>query len=177
MTFPKLQRSVGICLLLLAGCVGTPKGVKPVRDFALDRYLGTWYEIARFDHSFEKGLQQVTAEYTLREDGGINVLNRGFNVIEGKWENAEGKAYFVDDTNIGHLKVSFFGPFFNSYVVFELGDDYGYSFVTGPDKDYLWLLARKPQISAKLYQRFTKRIAELGYDPSQLIRVDHQTIH
>ena len=96
-----------ICLTI-SGCVGLPEGVEPVKPFSLDRYLGTWYEIARLDHSFERGLEQVTANYSLREDGGVKVINRGFNTAAGTWKEAEGKAFFVDESNQGHLKVSFF---------------------------------------------------------------------
>ena len=104
----------------LAGCVGMPPGVEPVEDFELDRYLGKWYEIARLDHSFERGLSRVSAEYSLREDGGVRVVNRGYSDKSGKWKESEGKAYFVDGDDTGYLKVSFFGPFYGSYVVFEL---------------------------------------------------------
>ena len=83
--------------LMLAGCVGRPEGVQPVTGFEKARYLGTWYEIARLDHSFEEGLSRVTAEYSLREDGGIEVINKGYSVEEGEWSVADGKAYFVED--------------------------------------------------------------------------------
>ena len=86
-------------LFILASCTGMPELVKPVQKFELDRYLGKWYEIARLDHSFERGLSQVSAEYSLKDDGGVKVLNRGFSKEEDKWNEAEGKAYFVDKTN------------------------------------------------------------------------------
>lgn len=171
-----IKRSLCVFALVLGGCVGKPEGVEPVQDFSLQSYTGTWYEIARLDHSFEEGLERVTAEYTSRPDGGVDVLNRGFNVDTGEWESAEGKAYFVEDKSTAHLKVSFFGPFYNSYIVFELGDNYEYAFVTGPDKEYLWLLARKPEVSPELYQRFTQQAGKLGYDTSALIRVDHEGV-
>lgn len=91
-----------------------------------------WYEIARLDHSFERGLEQVTAEYSLREGGGVQVKNRGFSNKKNKWSEAEGKAFFVGKASEGYLKVSFFGPFYGSYVVFELDkDNYQYAFVSG----------------------------------------------
>lgn len=164
-----------ICLtsLLLAGCLGAPKGVEPVRDFQLQRYLGTWHEVARLDHSFERGLSRVTANYSLREDGGLRVLNRGFSAESGEWEEAEGKAYFVEDEGTGYLKVSFFGPFYGSYVVFELDqDDYQYAFVSGPRLSYLWLLSRSPRVSEELKERFMARAGELGFDVNDLIWVD-----
>jgi len=159
---------------ILTGCMGMPKGVKPVDDFDVSRYLGKWYEIARLDHSFERGLSRVTAEYSLRDDGGINVLNRGFSTRKNKWEEATGKAFFVESEDIGYLKVSFFGPFYGSYVVFELDqDDYQYSFVSGPDTSYLWLLARAPQVPDEWLQRFIDRASSLGFDTQSLILVDH----
>jgi len=159
--------------LLLTSCTGVPEGVRPVTGFELDRYLGTWYEIARLDHSFERGLSRVTAEYSLREDGGVRVVNRGFSAAKGEWQEAEGKAYFVETPDQGYLKVSFFGPFYGSYVVFELEmDNYQYAFISGPDTSYLWLLARTPVVSDDLLQRFTHQAAELGFDTGALILVD-----
>jgi apolipoprotein D and lipocalin family protein len=102
--------------LLLTGCVGKPDNVEPVENFKLEKYLGTWYEIARLDHSFERGLTQISANYSLRDDGGVKVINRGYLADENKWKEAEGKAYFVQEPNIGYLKVSFFGPFYGSYM-------------------------------------------------------------
>jgi apolipoprotein D and lipocalin family protein len=96
--------------------MGMPEPVQPVTGFELKRYLGKWYEIARLDHSFEKGLSQVTAEYRLREDGDVLVFNRGFSESENEWKEAEGKAYFVNSDSEGYFKVSFFGPFYGSYA-------------------------------------------------------------
>lgn len=105
--------------------------VEPVNNFDLEPYLGKWYEIARLDHSFERGLSNVTAEYQVREGGGVKVINRGYSEEERQWSEAEGKAYFVEDKTVGHLKVSFFGPIYSSYIVFELGENYDYAFVSG----------------------------------------------
>ena len=160
--------------LLLAGCVGLPEGVKPVSQFELQRYLGTWYEIARLDHSFERGLDNVTANYSARDDGGVSVVNRGYSRADREWSQAEGKAYFVRDENTGYLKVSFFGPFYGAYVVFELdSDNYQYAFVSGPTTDYLWLLARQPEVDPALIKRFKKRAKSLGFDLGDLIVVNH----
>lgn len=165
--------TAGLCLMLLAGCTGVPEGVDPVEEFELERYLGTWYEIARLDHRFERGLSRVSAEYSRREDGGIDVINRGYDGEADRWEQADGRAYFVDDPSVGHLKVSFFGPFYGAYVIFELDrQDYRYAFVSGPDKKYLWLLARTPQVEPALYDQFIRRAQQLGFDTSGLIRVD-----
>jgi len=161
-------------LLLVAGCTSVPVGVEPVENFQVDRYLGKWYEIARLDHSFERGLARVTAEYSLRDDGGIRVVNRGFSTRDNEWDEAEGKAYFVGTENEGFLKVSFFGPFYGSYIVFELDhEDYQYSFVSGPDTSYLWLLSRTPQISDDVMQRFMKKASALGFETKNLILVQH----
>jgi apolipoprotein D and lipocalin family protein len=161
-------------IFILSGCVGIPEGVKPVKNFQLERYLGTWHEIARLDHSFERGLSKVTADYSLREDGGINVVNRGFSADNNAWQEAQGKAYFVNDADEGHLKVSFFGPFYGSYIVFELDTiGYQYAFISGPDKDYLWLLARTPTVKPEVINQFISMSKSIGFDTSALIFV-HQ---
>ena len=168
--------NIGLMLLmpLLLSCTGIPPGVTPVGGFELDRYLGQWYEIARLDHPFERGLENVTAQYSMRPDGGVRVVNRGWSVEKAEWEEAEGKAYFVEDERSGYLKVSFFGPFYGSYIVFELDSkNYEYAFVSGPDTSYLWLLARQPQVEDSLVQRFIERSRELGFDTDELIFVDH----
>jgi len=165
--------ALAVAPLLLTGCLGMPDGVKPVKEFELDRYLGKWYEIARLDHSFERGMQNVTAEYSLRDGGGVRVLNRGFKTDKGEWDEAEGKAFFVEDDGTGYLKVSFFGPFYGSYVVFELDENYEYAFISGPDTSYLWLLARQPQVSDGLIERFKSRATELGFDLGEMVIVDH----
>jgi apolipoprotein D and lipocalin family protein len=162
-------------IVLLAGCVQAPEGIEPVRNFDVQRYLGKWYEIARLDHSFERGLANVTAEYSLREDGGVRVLNRGYSTEKNRWEEAEGRARFVEGSDRGFLKVSFFGPFYGSYVVFELDrENYQYAVVAGPDRSYLWILARSPVIDESLRSRLVARAAALGFDTSRLIFVDHQ---
>ena len=158
--------------LCLGGCLGMPESVTPVKGFELNRYLGRWYEIARLDHSFEQGLEQVTAEYSLREDGGVTVVNRGFLPAENIWKEAEGKAFFVEEPTTGYLKVSFFGPFYGSYVIFELDrEKYRYAFVSGPDNSYLWLLARTPTVDKKLLDRFVAQAHQLGFATDKLIYV------
>ena len=162
-------------LLLLSACLGYPKTVVPVQEFELQRYLGKWYEIARLDHSFERGLEKVTAEYSLREGGGVLVRNRGYSTTENAWEEAEGKAFFVEEPDSGYLKVSFFGPFYGSYVVFELDqEDYQYAFVSGPDESYLWFLSRTPTVSEDLLSRFEERARVLGFRTEDLILVNHR---
>ena len=162
-------------ILLLTGCVGIPENVKPVENFKLEKYLGKWYEIVRLDHSFERGLSRVTADYSLRDDGGLKVINRGYSVKENKWKEAEGKAYFVRGTDQGYLKVSFFGPFYGSYIVFELDhENYQYSLVSGPDKSYFWILARTPQINENIKNVLIAKAAALGFDTSKLIHVNNE---
>lgn len=152
-----------------------PESVKPVSDFELNKYLGKWYEIARLDHSFERGLSQVSAQYSLKKDGGVKVLNRGFSDADNQWQEAEGKAYFVNAASEGYLKVSFFGPFYGSYVIFELDKvNYQYAFVSGPNLDYLWLLARTPTVSPEVMQKFVAMAKMRGFDTSKLIYVDQQ---
>ena len=165
--------SLALLTLILLGCLGKPDAVQPVAPFALDRYLGRWYEIARLDHSFERGLDHVNAEYSLRDDGTVRVLNRGYDPAKKEWQEAEGKAQFVDSKNEGYLKVSFFGPFYGSYVVFGLDQqDYQYSFISGPDTSYLWLLARTPTVPDAVMQQFLTEAKKAGFDTSKLIVVD-----
>jgi apolipoprotein D and lipocalin family protein len=160
---------------LLSGCLGMPESVKPVQGFELDRYLGKWYEVARLDHSFERGMEQVTAEYSLRDDGGVRVLNRGYSVEKNKWSEAEGKAFFVGESDEGYLKVSFFGPFYGSYVVFDMDqENYQYAFISGPDTSYLWFLSRTPTVDPKLLARFVEQARSLGFDTDQLIYVNQK---
>ena len=163
-----------VLALLITGCVGLPENVKPVEHFNADKYLGKWYEIARLDHSFERGLSKVSASYSMREDGGIRVINRGYDAQKQKWNEAEGKAYFVNSADQGYLKVSFFGPFYGSYIVFELDhDNYEYSLVSGPDKSYLWILSRTPQMNQETQKRLVEKAAALGFDTAKLIFVEH----
>lgn len=172
----KLALSIVLILaLLMSGCVTVPDNVRPVSGFDLERYLGTWYEIARLDHSFERGLSRVTAQYSLREDGGVRVINRGYSEKDGKWKQAEGKAFFVQDPQTGFLKVSFFGPFYGSYVIFELDhENYGYAVVSGPDTSYLWILARQPVMDEALRNELVSRAAARGFDTDGLIFVEHE---
>ncbi len=170
-----LQKIVWPVLLALglAGCAGVPEGVQPVKNFELEKYLGKWYEVARLDHSFERGLTNVTAQYSLRDDGGVRVVNRGFKAADGKWDQADGKAYFVDDPTLGMLKVSFFGPFYGAYNVIALDQQaYQWSLVAGPNRDYLWILSRKPQLEQDIYDELVAKAASLGFDTSALIVVD-----
>ncbi|EHM51824.1 lipocalin family protein [Yokenella regensburgei] len=162
-----------VAALLLAACSSPipPAGVTVVTPFNTQRYLGTWYEIARLDHSFESGLENVTATYSLRDDGGLNVLNKGFNPDRGMWQKTDGVAYFTGSTNVAALKVSFIGPFYGGYNVIGLDKNYQHALVCGPDRDYLWILARTPTISAEMKQVLLASATRQGFDVSKLIWV------
>jgi len=160
---------VGFLTTLLLGCVSIPAGIQPVTGFDAERYLGTWYEIARLDHRFERGLYNVTATYTQKSDGSIKVENRGYVRKSSEWKSAIGKAKFVSDAETGHLKVSFFGPFYGSYVVFELDENYQYAFVSGNNRKSLWFLSRQRDPAPELLEKFRASAESLGFDLATLI--------
>lgn len=163
-----------VAAIVHTGCTGLPDGVQTVSGFELDRYLGTWYEIARLDHSFERGMSNVTANYSMREDGGVRVVNRGFEVADGKWNEATGKAYFVGDPGIGQLKVSFFGPFYGGYNIVELdNENYQHALVVGPNRDFLWILARSPELDQAVLATLVNKARSLNFPTDELIYVDH----
>jgi len=158
----------------IAGCTGVPEGVEPVTDFDGERYLGKWYEIARLDHSFERGLSKVSATYSKRDDGGIKVINRGFNEESGEWSEAEGRAYFTQAPDVGALKVSFFGPFYGAYNVIALDKDYQWALVCGNNRDYLWILARQPSLTDEILSTLLDTAKTKGFATDKLIFVDHR---
>jgi apolipoprotein D and lipocalin family protein len=166
-----------LCVLivgLLVGCTGIPEGITAVDGFDVNRYLGTWYEIARLDHRFERGLENISATYTLRDDGGINVLNKGWDIKAAEWHEAAGKAYFVEQPDKGRLKVSFFGPFYGGYNIIDLDKkDYAYSMVTGPDRSYFWILSRTKQLPEATLQALIERAKALGFATDKLIFAKH----
>ena len=159
-------------VILFACSVNPPDNVKPVTGFELNRYLGEWYEIARLDHSFEEGLSQVTATYKMDGDQ-VKVINRGYEDKKGEWSEAEGTAKFVTDKTVGHLKVSFFGPFYGAYVIFELDkDNYQYAMISGDDYSYLWILSRTPTLDKAVLDSLIDKATEKGFDTSKLIMVN-----
>jgi len=168
---------LAVCCLALMACgdTGVPEGVTPVTEFDVSRYLGRWYEIARLDHRFERGLTHVTADYSLRDDGSLRVLNRGYDPEKGGWREAEGRALFVEDANVGRLKVSFFGPFYGGYNIIALDrDHYQWSLVSGPTREYLWILARQPQLDPDTYRLLTDKAGTLGFATDELIAVEQR---
>ena len=163
---------LGLTAFMLTSCLGKPDKIVPVSNFQAEKYLGTWYEIARLDFYHEKGMNHVTATYSLRDDGGIKVLNQGYLSAKKRWRVAEGKAYFVEDKNTGYLKVSFWGPFYSSYIVFDLDENYQYALVTSSSKSNLWLLARTPTISGEVKASMLAKAAALGFDTNKLVYVE-----
>ena len=158
---------------ILLGCTGIPNDLKAVNNFALNRYLGGWYEIARLDHRFERGLNNISANYSMNNDGSVKVINKGWNVANQKWEQAEGKAYFVEQPDIGRLKVSFFGPFYGGYNIIDLDKkNYAYAMVTGPDKSYFWILSRTKQLPKATLETLIYRAKALGFPVEKLIFVN-----
>jgi apolipoprotein D and lipocalin family protein len=162
-----------IATAVIAGCVGVPEGIEPVTGFQVERYMGRWYEVARLDHSFERGMEQVTATYELQPDGTVAVLNRGYRADKGEWGEASGKAKFLGAPDVAALKVSFFGPFYGGYNVVDLDPGYQHALVAGPNRSYLWILSRTPTPPKAEVERLVARATALGYDTSQLIYVKH----
>ncbi|MCX8110215.1 MAG: lipocalin family protein [Syntrophorhabdaceae bacterium] len=158
-------------LLFLLGCVGIPDNIEPVKNFDINRYLGRWYEIARLDHPFERGLEKVYGEYSLNNDGSIKVVNRGYEPASATWKEAIGKAYFVSHADIGMLKVSFFGPFYSSYNIIELDRDYSYALICSYNKKYLWILSRKPELDESIKTGLINKAKHLGFEIDKLIFV------
>lgn len=168
----KIFFSLGL-VLLISGCGKVDPRFKAVENFELPRYLGTWYEIARLDHSFERGLVKVTAEYSMREDGKVRVLNRGYNLGKNEWKKAEGKAKFKGDSNTGWLKVSFFGPFYADYIILALDqEEYRYALVAGPNTSYLWILSRTPTLEEKIVEELVSKAEAVGFVTENLIFVE-----
>ena len=172
-----IKKTFVLIMLLLTGCVHVPEGVTPVSGFDINRYLGKWYEIARLDHSFERGLENVSADYSLKDDGGVKVINRGYDPGKKQWKQAEGKASFVGESTIGQLKVSFFGPFYGGYNIIVLDKiGYSYSMVCGPDKSYLWILSRTPEMDAAILKEFVKQANDFGFETDALVYVNQKPI-
>ncbi|AHW59565.1 lipocalin [Draconibacterium orientale] len=160
---------------LFTGCSGQKHMIdnSVVKELDLQKYLGTWYEIARYDHRFEQGMVGVKANYSLRDDGKIRVVNSGYkNTLDGEYSEAIGKAKIPDPENEpAKLKVSFFWIFYGDYYVLELDKDYQWAVIGSSSDKYLWILSRSPQMSPEIYNDLLKRITDRGYDTSALIKV------
>jgi apolipoprotein D and lipocalin family protein len=170
-----LAAGVGIAAVAIgfSSCVSIPKGAKAVSPFDKEKYLGKWYEIARMDFKFEKNLDNVTATYTLRDNGLINVDNKGYNYQTKEWKQSIGKAKSTGDENTGRLKVSFFGPFYAGYNVIAIDENYQYALVAGNNLDYLWILSRQKTIPNEVRINYLKKASALGYDVSKLVWDKH----
>jgi apolipoprotein D and lipocalin family protein len=160
-------------ILMLNSCASIPKKAKPVGNFDVKRYLGTWYEIARFDFRFEKNLDNTSAQYKLDKNGNVIVLNSGYNFIKEEWKKAVGLAKFRGDKNLAALKVSFFGPFYSGYNVVALDENYQYALIAGKNLDYLWILSRTKSIPEDIKTNYLQIAKEIGYDTTKLIWVNH----
>ena len=161
--------------MTLTGCsTAPPEGLTSVTPFEVKRYLGKWYEIARLDHSFERGLTDVSATYTLKPDGSLEVINRGFNTKKDEWKSATGRALFTGSQNQASLKVSFFGPFYGGYHVLALDQkEYQWALVSGPDRDYLWILARTKVLAPAIRDQLVAEAKKMGFATDKLIWVEH----
>ncbi|RBP44542.1 apolipoprotein D and lipocalin family protein [Roseimicrobium gellanilyticum] len=176
-----LHRAVSILMLgvamVLSSCVSAPDGVTPVTGFDVKRYEGRWYEIARLDHPFERGLTNVTATYSESPDGGVLVLNRGYDPKSRKWKTADGLAKPLGDPGTGSFKVKVSSPFYASYHVIALDQKaYGYALVSGPTRDYLWILSRTPQMKPATLGELKAKAAALGFPTGELIMVSHDPV-
>lgn len=160
--------------LLIHSCsVRIPKGAVAVNHFNADKYLGKWYEIARFDYKFEKDMNNVTATYSKNPDGSIRVDNKGYNYVKKEWKESIGEARFVKDKTEARLKVSFFKPIWAGYNVIDIDDDYQYALVAGNNLKYLWILSRSTTIPESIKQRFLEKARKIGYHTDNLIWVKH----
>jgi apolipoprotein D and lipocalin family protein len=165
------------CMLCFSSCGSSiPKGATAVSPFNKERYLGKWYEIARFDFRFERDLNNTTATYSVNADGTIKVDNRGYNYVTNEWKQAIGKAKFAGDETTAMLKVSFFGPFYAGYNVIALDSEYKYALIAGASLDYLWILSRETTIPDSIKQSYLKIAQEVGYNTAELIWVEHDKV-
>jgi apolipoprotein D and lipocalin family protein len=144
-----------------------------VEHVDLNRYAGLWYEIARLPNSFEKGLECVTARYTLKPNGRVQVLNKGFSARKGRYKSSKGRAWVPDDNHPGRLKVSFFWPFAGNYYIISLDNDYTYALVGDPSREYLWVLSRTKELDETHYAELLTTARTLGFDTDQMVRVQH----
>ena len=162
-----------ITMLGIYSCATIPKNAKAVKPFDKEKYLGKWYEIARFDFKFERHLNNTTAEYSLNNNGSIRVNNKGYNTQKNEWKQAIGKAKFVGDEHTAMLKVSFFGPFYSGYNVLAIDDNYKYALVAGASLKYLWILSREPSIPEDIKTKYLTLAKKIGFETSNLLWIKH----
>ena len=154
--------------------VGTPANDLPtVQEVDLNRYAGLWYEIARLPNSFEKGLECVTAQYTLKPNGKVEVLNKGYSAKKGAFKSSKGRAWVPDENYPGRLKVSFFWPFAGNYYIISLDKDYAYALVGDPSRKYLWVLSRTTKLDETIYSELLAKARTYGFDTKTMIRIQH----
>jgi len=154
-------------------CSTIPKNAQAVTNFNKEKYLGKWYEIARFDFKFERDLNNTTARYSLNDNGTIRVENRGYNTKKNEWKVAVGKVKFVKREDVAMLKVSFFGPFYSGYNVVAIDTGYNYALVAGKNLDYLWILSRTTSIPENVKTDFLQKATNIGYDITRFLWVEH----
>lgn len=166
-------RKLPILIIMASIFSSSPAQELPtVQEVDLAQYAGTWYEIARLPNSFEKGMTCVTATYTLKDNGKVQVLNRGYLAEKGKYKSARGAAWVPDSDYPGRLKVSFFWPFAGNYYIMALDEDYKYALVGDPSRKYLWLLARSKTLEESIYLELMALAKSKGFDVEEVIRID-----
>ncbi|MBP4137493.1 lipocalin family protein [Flavobacterium geliluteum] len=163
----------GVAIALYSCKATIPKKAAAVTNFDISKYLGKWFEIARLDFKYEKGLSNVTAEYSLNDNGTLKVDNKGYDVRKDKWEQSIGKAKFVKKDNVGMLKVSFFGPFYAGYNVIAVDENYKYALVVGENLKYMWILSRETTMPESVKADFLIKAQDIGYNVSDLVWVQH----
>jgi len=172
-TFVKSTIAATLLVFLFSSLRSKEKHIEVIKPFDSEKYLGKWYEVARLDYSWERNLDNVTATYSLREDGKIKVDNKGYNSKKEKWEESIGKAKPVNDPKEGSLKVSFFGPFYAEYNIVAIDREYRYALVAGESTKYMWILSREKTIPAQVKEAYLQKAKSLGYNTDQLIWVKH----
>lgn len=162
-------------IFALNSCATAPEGAVVIVPFNLEKYLGTWYEIARMDFRFERDLNNVTATYSLNKDGTVKVNNQGYNYLTKEWKQAIGKAKLAGKPDEAKLKVSFFGPFYSPYNVIELDEEYKYALVVGKNLKYIWILSREKTIPEEIKQKYLQKAEKLGFNTSIFVWTEHNT--
>ena len=164
---------IGAVVLVNSCTVKVPENVTVIKNFDVEKYAGHWYEIARFDFKHEKDMKNVTAHYTLNDDGSIKVVNKGYDYVKNEWKEVNGKAKFIGDEDKAALKVSFFGPFYGGYNVVAMNPNYENVLVFGESTDYIWILSRNKTIPQKVKDEFLAKAKEAGYDLDRLVWTEH----